>query len=128
MIKPANTLGIQNIAVPHVADVLEGWMTTINGGKITKSIVDGEVTEVVRNFSFTGMVQPYSEIELQVIAEGERHWQWTKVYTQYTDLEVDDVIIIYSTQYRIMSKMPYEQFGYGFYRYNLVNDYTNSDT
>ena len=128
MIIPASTLGMRNIAVPNVADVLDGWMSQVVAGRVAKAIVDGEVTETITEFSFTGMVQPFSEIELNILAEGERHWQWVKVYTQYTDLKVDDVIVIAGTRYRIMAKMPYEQFGYGFYRYNLVNDYTDTDT
>ena len=126
MIISASSRGINNIAVPNVADVLEGWLSTITAGKITKSIVDGEVEESVVNFSFTGMVQPYSTKDIELLAEGERHWEWVKVYTQYTDLRVDDQIIIKDTTYRIMHKTFYEKFGYGFYRYDMVNDYTES--
>lgn len=126
MIIPASTRGLNNIAVPNVADVLEGWMSTVTAGKVTKTIDDGEVKETVEFFNFQGMVQPYSPIDLQVLAEGERHWEWVKVYTQYTNLKVDDQLVINGKTYRIMHKTFYEQFGYGFYRYDMVNDYINA--
>lgn len=123
MIIPANRRNLKNISVPNVADVLVGWMTTITAGKVAKTIVDGEVQEVTTTFSFTGMIQPYSTKDLELVAEGERAWEWVKVYTQYTDLNVDDKIQIDGKSYRIMNKTFYEQFGYGFYRYDMVNDY-----
>jgi hypothetical protein len=124
MIIPASSRGLNNIAVPNVADVLEGWMTTVTAGRVTKTIVDGEVVETTSNFTFQGMIQPFSAIDLQILSEGERHWEWVKVYTQYTNLNVDDKIAINGKVYRIMNKTFYEQFGYGFYRYDMVNDYT----
>lgn len=126
MIIPASTRGINNIAVPNVADVLEGWMTNVTAGIVTKAIVDGEVQETTSLFSFQGMIQPYSPQDIDLLAEGERHWEWVKVYTQYTNLKVDDKIVINGRYYRIMHKTFYEKFGYGFYRYDMVNDYTES--
>ena len=123
MIISASSRGINNIAVPNVADVLEGWMTNIVAGKVTKSIIDGEVQEVTTTFNFTGMIQPYSTKDLELLAEGERAWEWVKVYTQYTNLKVDDKIQIDEKFYRIMHKTFYEKFGYGFYRYDMINDY-----
>lgn len=127
MIIPASTKGLNNIAVPNVADVLEGWMTNVTAEKVTKTIVDGEVQETGVIFNFQGMIQPYATKDIELLAEGERHWEWVKVYTQYTNLKVDDKLIINQKTYRIMHKTFYEKFGYGFYRYDMVNDYTEAN-
>ena len=125
MIKNANSklLSSVNLSVPNVADVVQGWLSTLTASKISKSIEDGDVIETYTIIRFSGMIQPLSGIELEIKPEGERHWEWTKIYTDYANFEVDDCITIQGFNYRIRHKMPYEKYGYGFYKYECVKDY-----
>lgn len=120
-----NRLTIDNIGVPNVADVVQGWLRTLTASKVTQSIVDGDAVETYTIIRFAGMIQPLSGIELEIKSEGERHWEWVKIYTDYANFNVDDRITIQEEQYRIRHKMPYEKYGYGFYKYECVKDYVD---
>lgn len=117
------TLSQANLSVPNVADVVQGWLSTLTASKVGKTIVDGDVVETFTTIRFHGMIQPLSGIDLEIKPEGERHWEWVKIYTDYDNFYVDDAITIQGANYRIKHKMPYEKYGYGFYRYDCVKDY-----
>jgi len=109
--------------VPNVADVVQGWLSTLTATKVGKLMDDGDVVETYSVIRFHGMIQPLSGIDLEIKPEGERHWEWVKIYTDYDNFCVDDCITIQGKKYRIKHKMPYEKYGYGFYRYDCINDY-----
>lgn len=117
------TLSQANLSVPNVADVVQGWLSTLTASKVGKTIVDGDVVETFTEVRFHGMIQPLSGIDLEIKPEGERHWEWLKIYTDYDNFYVDDCIRIQGFNYRIKKKMPYEKYSYGFYRYDCVKDY-----
>ena len=119
-------LSQQNLSVPNVADVVKGWLSTLTASKVNKTIEDGDVIETFSIIRFSGMIQPLSGIELEIKPEGERHWEWVKIYTDYANFEVDDCINIQGNDYRIKQKRPYEKYGYGFFRYECVKDFKNS--
>ena len=116
-------LSQQNLSVPNVADVVQGWLSSLTASRVSKTIEDGDVIETYSIIRFSGMIQPLSGIELEIKPEGERHWEWVKIYTDYSNFYVDDCITIQGFNYRIRHKMPYEKYGYGFYKYECVKDY-----
>ena len=130
IINNANTRLISsvNIGVPNVADVVKGWLSTLTASKVSRYIDDGDVVESYSLIKFSGMIQPLSGIELEIKSEGERHWEWVKIYTDYANFEVDDCITIQGKEYRIRHKMTYEKYGYGFYKYECVKDFENEPT
>ena len=115
-----------NLGVPNVADVVQGWLSSLTASKVTQTIEDGDVIETYTLIRFSGMIQPLKGIELEIKPEGERHWEWIKIYTDYANFEVDDCINIQGNDYRIKQKRPYEKYGYGFFRYECVKDFKNS--
>lgn len=117
------TLSQVNLGVPNVADVVQGWLKTLTASRVTQSIVDGDAVETYTVTRFAGMIQPLSGMELAIKAEGERHWEWVKIYTDYANFEVDDCIEIDGHDYRIIHKMPYEKYAYGFFKYECVKDF-----
>ena len=117
------TLSQANLSVPNVADVVQGWLSPLTALIVGKTIDDGDVVETYTEVNINGMIQPLSGIDLEIKPEGERHWEWVKIYTDYDNFYVDDAIIIQGANYRIKHKMPYEKYSYGFYRYDCVKDY-----
>ena len=107
-------LSQQNLSIPNVADVVRGWLSSLTASRVSKTIEDGDVIETYSIIRFSGMIQPLSGIELEIKPEGERHWEWVKIFTDYANFYVDDCITIQGFNYRIRHKMPYEKYGYGF--------------
>lgn len=108
---------------PDVSDVVQGWMEELDAIKITSTIVDGDVEETEVPVSFEGMVQVQSPYQLSLHQEGERSWNWTDIYCDYADFELDDIFILNGKKYRVMKKDNWEEFGYGYYKYECVRDY-----
>lgn len=108
---------------PDVSDVVQGWMEELDAIKITSTIVNGDVEETEVPVSFEGMVQVQSPYQLSLHQEGERSWNWTDIYCDYADFELDDIFILNGKKYRVMKKDNWEEFGYGYYKYECVRDY-----
>lgn len=116
-------LSYDNIGIPNVADIVHGWIKPLSVTLITKTISDGDVIETGTPLNINGMVQPLSGYELTLLREGERDWEWVKIYTDYANFNNDDKLFIVDTYYRVMKKRPFERYGYGYYRYDAVLDY-----
>lgn len=108
---------------PDVSDVVQGWMEELDAIKITSTIVNGDVEETEVPVSFEGMVQVQSPYQISLHQEGERSWNWTDIYCDYADFELDDIFILNGKKYRVMKKDNWEEFGYGYYKYECVRDY-----
>jgi hypothetical protein len=69
--------------------------------------------------------QVLTDKKLMMKPEGQQAWDWFMVHSQpQLNLEVDNVIIYRSKQYRVMAKKDYSLYGY--IEYHLVDDYTAS--
>ena len=110
---------------PNVADVLDGWLQTLHAKKMTQTIVNGDIEETETPVTFRGMEQVQSPYQLSLHAEGERSWNWVDIYCDYADFELDDIIILADKEYRVMKKDNWQEFGYGYYKYECVRDYNN---
>lgn len=116
-------LSYDNIGIPNVADVVQGWLKPLVAQFVKKSIVDGDVVEEMTPIGFNGMIQPLSGYELSILPEGERDWEWVKIFTDYADFNNDDRFFLVDKWYRIMKKRPFERYAYGYYRYDAILDY-----
>ena len=121
------TLNQRNIKVPNVADVVDVWLTELNAQLVVKEIVDGDVVETMTPVTFKGMIQPLSGYELSILREGERDWEWVKIYTDYANFNCDDRLYLVDTHYRIMKKRPFERYSYGYDRYDAVLDFVDDE-
>lgn len=109
--------------IPNVQDVVRGWLNNMNAERITTTIVNGDAEEVATPVKFKGMIQVQSPYQLSLHQEGERSWNWVDVYCDYANFELDDVLKYKNVRYRIMKKENWEEFGYGYYKYECVRDY-----
>lgn len=111
------------ISVPNVADVVQGWLSPMSAKRITTSIINGDAEEVETPVTFKGMIQVQNGYQLSLHQEGERNWNWCDVFCDYADFNLDDVFVYGNKRYRIMKKDNWEEYGYGYYKYECVRDY-----
>lgn len=127
MIKNAKDTFLNNDSntLPNMQGAMDGWMQKVTLSKITKTTTDFEVSEVSESIVFFGVVQPLSARSLEMKPEGQRQWRWKQVHSK-TELSIsnDDIIYYDSVKYRVKSVGDYHHYGY--YRYELMEDYTNA--
>jgi len=110
---------------PNVRSTIYGMFHRISLAKVTKSIVDFEVKEVVCPLETLGVIQPLSEQELKMKPEGQRAWTWKQIHATPDLVLIPDEIIQYrGEQYRIESKKDFKEYGY--VRYHCVKNYSNA--
>lgn len=114
---------IQNSNIPNVADIVDGWLCDMTAQITTTVITDGDAIESFSTAYFRGMIQVLNPTEIELKPEGERDWNWCKIYCDYANFECDDRIIIDSVYYRIMKKDFWQDLGYGYYAYDAIRDY-----
>ena len=123
MITNGNTLPIFTSGVPNVQDALSNWFTTLSLGKITKSVVNYHLQEVVTWANYQAVLQPFTTKQLQIKPDGQRAWAWSTLHIKGTDSEfcLDDQVFIGNKKHRIMQK--FEWSDYGYIEYQLIEDY-----
>ena len=123
----ADSVDIEDVGtVPNVENVLLSTFVPISFGVVTanQDPITFEFKDTIRTIESSGNAQPLSNRELAIKAEGDRAWEWLKVYaTPDLVLQPRDVVIFKGTRYRVMASKNYAKFGYGYVYYELVNDY-----
>lgn len=118
-------LNAQQGSVPNVGGAMLDWFQRTVFTVVSKSVAAFQVVEVGAAITFWGVVQPLTGRKLEIKPEGQRRWNWIWVHSQtQLPLTTDDVINYLGIQYRVMSEKNYAIYGY--YEYELVNDYTDS--
>jgi hypothetical protein len=111
--------------LPNVATALYDYFQTITFEVLTKTILNGLVTETTTPVTFFGVWQNWNPQNLKMEPVGERKWEYRKLHCQPTlFLGPDDVIIWQGIQYRVLGKIDFSQYGY--VEYNFVNDYSGA--
>lgn len=111
--------------LPQVGGALPGWSIPMVFGVVTKTRVNNKIVETMTNISTQGVWQPMSNQELKLKEEGQRGWAWYTVHALPSlILDLDSVVNYQGTQYRVMMKKNYKEYGY--VEYQLVNDYTGA--
>lgn len=113
-------------SVPDMSTALYNWMQPMTFSKIVKTIVDFQVVETPTVISFQGVWQPFSPQMLAMKPEGQRQWKWFMLHSPIAlSLSPDEVVTYLGTQFRVMSTLDYKLYGY--FQYELVDDFTGSD-
>jgi len=111
--------------LPNVEAAMTNWFQPIVFGIVTKTVEGFQVVENMVEISFRGVIQPLDGRKLELKPEGQRQWDWLMVHSDPSlNLELDSILEYLGTQYRVMSKKDYSQYGYVYYE--IVNDYTGS--
>jgi hypothetical protein len=110
--------------VPNVSAALTGLTKKTVCKLVTKSFTDYEDTSTFTDVTLNLFLGPMPPQAVSKKPEGQRAWRWYRLLTKKSDyaLKIDDVVVIGTHKYRIITVQPYEN--YGFYRrYDAVQDY-----
>ncbi len=123
-ISSAGDLSVQDAAspLPSMRETLTGWFRPLILTRVTKKVVDFEVSETRVEVNCMGVIQPFGPRELKIKPEGERSWNWQMLHTTPdVALKNDEEFTIRGTRYRVMSQKNWTEYGY--IAYELVQDY-----
>ena len=108
--------------LPTVRSTLTGWFRPLVLGQVTKSAVDGEIHEAVKELACRGVIQPFGPRELKLKPEGQRSWNWQMLHTEpNVALRDDEEFLIRGVRFRVMSQQNWSEYGY--ITYELVQGY-----
>lgn len=112
-------------SVPDVSGALQEYFQPLVFTPVTEGVVGFQVQELGNPINFRGVIQPFTERQLELKPEGQRAWSW---YTCHADpsltLDVDDVVVWNGQQTRVMGRKNFRLYGY--VEYHLVQDWTGS--
>ena len=115
-----------NGTIPDVSGAIRDWFQPMVFEIVCKTVVAFSAGEVQTPICFRGMMQPFTERQLQLKPEGQRAWDWFWVHTDAVlPLKVDDVVVYLGKHYRCMTVKDYLLNGY--MEYQLREDWTGSD-
>jgi hypothetical protein len=110
---------------PNVKDVVKSWSVQMSAQFVKKTIKDRVLTETRQNIKFRGVpLQPLRSQELRLRSEGERAWRYFALYCDF-NFNIDDIIIMNKTPYRITKKDDWSCCGYC--KYELTEDYERNE-
>ncbi len=121
----ANTRPVSDaaVALPTVHTTILGWFRPLVLGRVTKTIVEGEVKNAVSEQRCRGVIQPFDDRKLRLKPEGERSWDWQMLHvTPDVKLANGEVFKIKGVPFRVMSQKNWSEYGY--MTYELVQNYT----
>lgn len=112
--------------IPNVSSALNGWTKKQTITKITKIVVDHEVSEVSESFIVDMNLQPTPPEIVNRKPEEQRSWKWFNIFTKTKiKLNIDDRILVSGTYYRIQEIKDWNQSGY--YEYEAIEDFNQSE-
>lgn len=120
----ASTRTVQDAAtlLPQMGGTLLGWFRPLDLVMVTKKTVNFELVESEEPLTCQGVIQPFSARELKIKPEGERSWAWQMLHTTIdVNLPNDSIFVFKGLKYRVMSELPYSDYGYR--QYELVQGY-----
>jgi len=109
-------------SLPNVSDAVSSILQSVKVQVVTKKLVSGRITETTKCYQTKATKQPFTEQQLQLKPEGQRGWRWFTIHTlSNLNLQLDDIVVLWTTKYRVMGKYDYSEYGY--YEYHVVEDY-----
>lgn len=119
------TLNQQAGTVPNVGGAMLNWFQPMIFMRVVKTNVGYQVVEDGVNYSFRGVIQPFTDRQLVLKPEGQRAWTWLWLHSDPSlTLDVDEVVSYLGVQTRVMARKDYSLYGY--VEYQLVQDWTDS--
>ena len=111
--------------VPNVEVAMLNWFQKMTFTRVIKTQENFLTIETAEDFNFQGVWQPFTAQQLSMKPEGQTAWKWFTVHAQVGLILIPDEVITYlGTQYRVMEKTDYKEYGY--VEYHLIQDYTGS--
>lgn len=111
--------------VPDMSGALQDWFQPMTFGIVTKVVADFQVVEAVINTQFRGVWQPLDGRKLKMQPEGQRQWSSYMLHSDVTlNLNIDDIVIYLTVQYRVIAKKNYSLYKYNYYE--LIEDWESS--
>lgn len=111
--------------VPDVSGAMQDYFQPMTFSPVGKVVNGFVVVETSAPINFRGVMQPLSERRLALKPEGQRAWSWFLVNADLaTVVNVDDVVIWFGKQTRVMARKDFGLYGYS--QYELVQDWTGS--
>lgn len=118
-------LNVRTGTVPDVSGAMRDWFQPMVFTRVVKTTVAFQVVETAYDTAFWGVIQPFTDRQLQMLPEGQRAWTWQTLYADpVLSLQVDEVVIYRGVQTRVGSCKNYDIYGYVVY--NLVQDWTGA--
>ena len=128
---PLNALGIVNgrdrdigdvSTVPNAGASMRAWFQRLTLYKVKKQLIDFQTVESRQPFTTAGVIQPFTNRQLEMKPEGQRAWDWQMLHCENGLVLIPDEIVEYKgTRYRVEGQKNYAAYGYLYYE--LVNDY-----
>ena len=110
---------------PNVSSVLNGCLDPVTFTVVTKSQdpVTMEIIDTTRSVTTLAAIQPLRTRELAMKPEGERSWQWYKIFA-LPDLmmKLGDMVTIGAETFRVMGSRNWRSKGYMYYE--IVDTFT----
>ena len=112
--------------LPNMSSTLNGWEVPITLEIIRQNISGGDLVVTNKKINFKGVWQPLRMEQLQFKPESQRSWSWYWLHTK-TNLRLNtaDKVYFKNIRYKVMSVKDYGIYGY--YEYELVEDYGQTD-
>ena len=110
-----------NLNLPNMADIIESWEYAIEALLIQKINKDYEIIEITKKITFNGILQANNQ-QLNIKEIGERSWGNFTLHTKY-NFRLDDIILMNGIKYRVVGVSPYQDNNYGYFEYQLLEDY-----
>lgn len=118
-------LNIRAGTIPDVSSSLKDWFQPMTFQTVSKTVEGFQVNENGTEIRFWGVIQPFTERQLQFVPEGQRAWTWLWLHAEPAlILQVDEVVLYRGVQTRVVSRRDYDIYGYVVY--TLVQDWTGS--
>lgn len=110
---------------PDVSGALQDYYQPMVFERVTKMVEGFQVVETGDPINFRGVAQPLSGRQLAIKPEGQRAWNWIMLHSDIAlGLKPDDCVIWKGKQTRVM--VVKDEFLYGYFYYELVQDWTGS--
>ena len=128
MIKTARnkTLNESSGTLPNLRSVLNGYFQKMILIKSSNEIVNFRTVKSTKFITFMGVIQPFSDEQLKIEAEGQRDWKWYMLHVDpKEDIDLNDRIKYLSTTYKIMQRRAVNQYGY--LEFKLIEEFQEDE-
>ena len=112
--------------LPNLRSVLNGYFQKMVLIKSSNEIVNFRTVKSTKIITFMGVIQPFSDEQLKIEAEGQRDWKWYMLHVDpKEDINLNDRIEYLSTTYKVMQRRAVNQYGY--LEFKLIEEFQRDD-
>ena len=108
--------------LPDVGAAIMEILQPVKASYIQKQQIAGYTQEVLIEIETSVSIQSINPESLKMLPEGQRSWDTNTIYAlSNLNLKTDEVFTIDGTNYRILSRTDWKE--YGFIEYNVIEDH-----